>query len=132
VVTCAHGHPNSELSRFCAQCGTALGTTSAQHDVTVRQDAVAAGQSQTATGGEPGFRGFWLGLTDSARGWLVIAAIAAVIVLVILVATHRESSQPAAPQSPPPTWTAPPTWTWSQTWSMTVAPNPNPPIPGWG
>ena len=44
---------------------------------------------QSATGGEPGFRGFWLGLTDSARGWLVIAVIAAAIVVVIVVLAQK-------------------------------------------
>jgi hypothetical protein len=52
----------------------------------VRQDAAPGGQSQTAAGREPGFKGFWLGLTDSARGGLVIATIVVVIVVVLVMA----------------------------------------------
>lgn len=38
-----------------------------------------------------GFKGFWLGLSDAARGWIVIGIIAAVVIIGILVFTHRQS-----------------------------------------
>jgi IstB-like ATP binding protein len=95
MMTRSNDHQNPQLQRFRGQCGVPISAPGAAPDGVRRTSANAhqaqpspayaqpqqpiqdyaefqrnvppAWPRQSATGGEPGFRGFWLGLTDSAR-----------------------------------------------------------------
>jgi hypothetical protein len=53
-----------------------------------------AGPPQSAAPAS-GFRGFWLGLSDLARGWFAIGIIAAIILVVVALSTHGVTSGPS-------------------------------------
>ncbi|MEB3981165.1 DUF2510 domain-containing protein [Mycobacterium sp. 663a-19] len=55
-----------------------------------RKQTDAPQYASMPTSSSGGFKGFWLGLSDSGRGWIVIGTIAAVIVIVgAIVAAQR-------------------------------------------
>lgn len=53
----------------------------------------AMGPAPAFSSGSGGFKSFWLGLSDSGRGWIIIGGIAAVIVAVVVVTVAITQSE---------------------------------------
>ena len=116
MVSCPNGHENPEDRHYCGECGLHIvkpvpGSPGGQQPpqghwewVQTRQPSPPYVQPQQvqqpqnfrksqSAASPTGFKGFWSGLSDSARRWLVISVIAAVILVIgaaIIVSNWRD------------------------------------------